>query len=152
LILQETKSKTKAVRLFTHAYFEARLEERCEKSRLVHETFSVLRVHVEGEPDLRALEDALTRDRMPRDVVAAYAVGEYELLLATASKSGAEEIAKKIRAELTPFGISVRAGIASFPEDGRNADGLVEASCAALRGTPAARPSGTNARVLKDRA
>ncbi len=136
LIVQETKDRAKAVRLVTHAYFEARLEERCEKAAIAHEEFAVLRVHAEGEPDLRALEHALTRERTQKDVVAAYAPGEYELLLSRATRAHAEQTAKSLRAELSPFGITVRTGVALFPKDGRTADTLIERSCADLLGSP----------------
>jgi DNA-binding NtrC family response regulator len=127
LLVQETAEPTSfAHRLFTHGWFEAVLEEQCARRA----GFAVLRLRVEGSATRDAIRRALTADLGPKDLVAAYAPGEYELLLLGATeRAHAERIAGDIRARLE----GVVHGAALFPLDGKTPDALLEAASAAMR-------------------
>jgi two-component system, NtrC family, response regulator AtoC len=138
LLVQENADQTAfAHRLFTHGWFEAALEEQCARRG---GSFSVLRLRVSGSASRDTIRRALTADLGPTDLVAAYAPGEYELLLHGATERVlAERIAADIRARLE----GVVHGAAVFPVDGKTPDALLEAASAAMRkkaASPKKRP------------
>ncbi len=129
LLVQDTaEPSTLARRLFTHGWFEAVLEEQCARRGA---SFSVLRVRIEGTASSESIRRALTADLGPKDLVAAYAPGEYELLLLGAGeRAAAERFAADIRARLEGI---VHSGAAVFPGDGKTPDALLEAASSAMR-------------------
>src|SRR5262249_20294979 len=82
LIIQRGQVHTTLARLWSHSYFEARLEEECiRSSHGPRSAFALLRVHVEGEGSAELLQQALTGPLRSGDVIGAYGPGEYEILL-----------------------------------------------------------------------
>jgi DNA-binding NtrC family response regulator len=135
LIQSERRPAAKAMRTWSHGYFEARLEEECLRDRELgvragRARLVVLRLRLEdqeGEPELLAL----VSETCPGALVAAYAPGEYELLLLDTPRERGEEIAENLRRALADA--EPRVGLASYPEDGRSADQLVARASAGVR-------------------
>ena len=104
-------------RIRTHEYFESRLEDECDRGH----SFAIM--HVIGE-DVSAARRALTPLLAPDDLMAAYAPGELEVLL-VGDPSRAQDIERRLEADLAARNIEARVGSASAPRDGREPHVLV---------------------------
>ncbi len=126
LVLQEQSTVARRRRLWSHGYFEVRLEEECARNaRGRRSPFAVLRVRVDAADDETLVQATLTKALRSSDVVASYAPGEYELLLVDTAASRAERIAERITDRFVEAGHRIEIGIASFPRDGLTADALI---------------------------
>jgi two-component system, NtrC family, response regulator AtoC len=121
-------------RLWSHGYFEARVEEEAERAERTGAPFSVVRVRLEGTAAPLVVEEVLAERTRPSDVVAAYGPGEYELLLADYTPQASESFARQLLEELARRAAPVRTGVACYPRDGRSADVLVAQACSAVLG------------------
>jgi two-component system, NtrC family, response regulator AtoC len=113
-------------RIWTHAFFEAHLEEECLRAGEAGTSFAVLAVQA-GAP----CDDTIARAVRTADVVGVFVPGEYEVILVGGGATDADRIAKTLRGEL---GRGVRIGIALYPRDGRDPDALLAAARAAIAG------------------
>src|SRR5207247_756170 len=112
-VLQRSSSMRAHRRLWSHSYFEARLDE--ERARGDGQ-FAVVRVHVEGKAKESSLAEAVSRALGPADCLASYAPGELEALLIGASSEAATERADALVFSLEPLGVAARTGVACFPK------------------------------------
>ena len=143
LIVQHSASGHRPRRLWTHSYFEMRLEEECGRREHAkpddddesNTGFAVVRLHIEGEAPEALIQETLTSVLGVGDVIASYGPGEYELLLMQSSSSRAENVAETIASRLEDDGLEVEAGIACFPADGRTPDALQLVAGQNMRGT-----------------
>ncbi len=126
LVLQEQSAVARRRRLWSHGYFEVRLEEECARNaRGRRSPFAVMRVRVYAADDEALVQETLTTALRSSDVVASYAPGEYELLLVDTAASRAERIAERITDQFLDAGHRIEIGIATFPRDGLTADALI---------------------------
>ncbi|HLJ60999.1 MAG TPA: diguanylate cyclase [bacterium] len=94
--------------------------------------------HLQGDAILRAVADVLKTHTRAGDLAARFGGDEFMLLLPTAPKAAAVQIAERIRHHVQeipgPTGVrlTVSIGLASMPEDGRTASALVEAADRAM--------------------
>ncbi len=141
LIVQHATSAQRRRRLWTHGYFEMRLEDECNRWQNKKTegdsdaTFAILRLHIEGTASEQVIQETLTSVLGAGDVVASYGPGEYELLMMQTSKSRAEMVAENIASRFEEEGLEVEAGVACFPGDGRTPDAMQLAAAQAMRGT-----------------
>ena len=148
LVVQLSTNASRPRRLWTHSYFEMRLEEECQRrqSRPADEEgnkpneFSVIRLHVEGDASESALQETLTAALRAGDVVACYATGEYELILVDTSSTRAQTVVDMLVNALEEHDLAAQAGVATYPRDGRTPDQLVSHACAELRGRASFEP------------
>ena len=118
IVVQQRGTDGPTRRIWSHGYFEARLVEECARAEST--TFSVVRIACEGVADA-AIEDALRAD-LGATVVGRYLPGQYEALA-----GGSVELAR-VRECLAARQITAHAGIAYYPRDARDADGLLAAA------------------------
>jgi diguanylate cyclase (GGDEF)-like protein len=132
------------------AFWEA-LERELERSMRYGVPFSLIMIeidkfkryndtfgHLRGDEVLRLVARVLRQEhRAQVDIVARYGGDEFIILLPHTSKGAAAETAERIRAalEATPLisdlkiaSVTLSLGVASFPDDGKSADALVEAA------------------------
>ncbi len=125
LLLQEPSRIPQMRVLETHEAFESILAHACERAeRGVR--LSVLRVHIQGSATERDIHDVLTQPLAADDAIASYGPGAFEVLLGRADVAAAESLAGRWEAETTKLGLVIRVGIATFPQDGRTADALLD--------------------------
>ena len=116
--------------------------------------------HPAGDEVLRLVARLLTEERRANDVVARYGGEEFAILLAGIDKPTASTLGERLReriaafafphGELQPGGhLTVSVGVAACPSDARTAEGLLQASDAALY---RAKKAGRNCVVLSDAA
>jgi len=118
----------------SHTEFEGRVEWECSRAEATGGTFSVARVQAtpEAGPTEATTGDAIR----PIDVVGRYGPGEFELLLPGIAGETARALAAAFARRLGDARRPPRAGVASYPEDGRHAAALL------ARAGARARPDG----------
>jgi DNA-binding NtrC family response regulator len=121
-------------RIWTHGYFESRLEEECIRAERFKNQFSVLRVRCEPNVEPTVIEEVLANILRLVDVVGSYRPGEYEVILQGTHPEGAELVGRRILSSIAERGLKAQIGLACYPRDGRSADALSERAGAAARG------------------
>lgn len=135
--------------LFNHRHFQDRLKSELERAQRYPERFSILFIdldhfktyndtngHLEGDRLLKELSALFMLSFRKTDMVARYGGDEFVVILPETPKEQARKIAAKLHERVAryPFNkcdsmphqcITVSIGMASFPEDGTNADTLL---------------------------
>jgi two-component system, NtrC family, response regulator AtoC len=142
LIVQRRTTAVRSRRLWSHGYFEGRLEDECARAARFGQTFALIHVALERDLPADVVRDALSSVLHAADVLGLYGPGEYEiLLLGGRRRTEADALAAQIDAALVARGARPHLGVAHYPGDGRGPDAL---SCLARErvrgGTPADRP------------
>jgi DNA-binding NtrC family response regulator len=133
LMVQLRRPAFKPRRVWPHGYFEARLEEECERAAGGGGSLAVIRLRVTGGASA-GVSDVLARVLRAGDLLAIYAPGEYEALLPDTERDRVRALARQIEDELAAAGIKSRVATALFPADGRTAQRLIESATVQLRG------------------
>jgi DNA-binding NtrC family response regulator len=143
LVIQRRSTPVHRQRVWSHDYFDARLEEECERCELTGARLVVIHVRAAGGGGhAPAIEAALARELRSLDIVASYAPGQYEILLCESGRDDADDVAGRLRDALTAAGVAIEIGIASYPDDGRDPDSIIAHAAERARGEDApATPS-----------
>jgi DNA-binding NtrC family response regulator len=140
LMIQKRRPVVRMRRLPTHAYFEGRLEEECERASATGGAFAVVRLHVPPGTPPEAAIDVVGSLLRPGDVLAAYGPDEYEMLVSEPHRARVEDIARQMVTRLAHRGVAARTGIAGYPGDARSADALIAKACERVQGREVAGP------------
>ncbi|HEU5059103.1 MAG TPA: sigma 54-interacting transcriptional regulator [Kofleriaceae bacterium] len=149
VVLHRGPAAARPRRLWTHAYFEGKLDEECARAERSGTRFALLRVHCRDAAHVGAVLDVLFELLEPVDVVGSYAPAEYEVLLADAGEEEAERAAGRLRRRLDELGIPAGIGLAAWPRHGRSPYTLFAAADDAARGV-ARSPGDPLAPVIAD--
>jgi transcriptional regulator with GAF, ATPase, and Fis domain len=141
MTVQAGSSVSRPRRLWTHSYFEARLEEECARAERSGGRFAVVRLHIDGNFSSKIAEEVLAAELRSIDLVAAYGPSEYELMLLDSAPIEADETTHRLVLHLEGRGATVRIGTAYYPKDGRGPEALVARACAFVRGKPTVEAS-----------
>ena len=127
IVVQRDKAAVDARprRLWTHGYFEGRLEEECARAETSGVVFTVLRLKLQGTSSPQFVQETLAALLAPTDVVASYGPGEYEVLIAGANP---QPLMQKLSLALDKREAHVIIGPATFGKDGRDPDALLYAA------------------------
>ena len=132
LVIQRMPVSARPLRIDTHDYFEARVDDECGRFERGEVTFAVIRVHdAAGLPLL--VQQRLASAVLPGDVWANYGPSEHELLLVDSSPPLAAQRAAALLASLQQLSPSATVGLACCPRDGRTSAELLERANASLR-------------------
>jgi diguanylate cyclase (GGDEF)-like protein len=154
--------------LYNHRHLHERLTLEVERSQRSGLPLSLLMLDVDhfkqfndtfghpaGDEVLRQLARVLNDTRRANDVVARYGGEEFALILVDTAKFTAAKVAERVRERVAAHDfsdaaqragkISVSIGVATFPDDGADAEGLVRTADTALY---AAKRAGRNRVVL----
>jgi two-component system, NtrC family, response regulator AtoC len=134
LMVQQNRSRLGAQRLWSHAYFESRLEAECSRTAEVGGTFALARLRLPTPIPWATLAPVFAVEVPAPHILGAYAPHDYEILLLDTGPEGAEAVVSAIRARLAPAAIAPRTAIATFPRHGRTADALIAEVNGLLRG------------------
>ncbi len=139
VVRQPGASEPPPRRVWTHGYFEGRLQDECARAERHRDAFAVLRAHVDVRDEPAAL-DALSSHLGFEDALAVYAPGEIEALVVGPTPAAASDIEARAREWLAQARIVGRVGASTFPRDGRAGDALLAAANdrATAGGAPAA--------------
>ncbi|HET6281772.1 MAG TPA: sigma 54-interacting transcriptional regulator [Polyangia bacterium] len=137
LMVQRRRPAVGVRRLPTHAYFEGRLEEECERADRVAGVFAMLRLHVTAGTPVETVTEVVAGLLRPDDVLAVYGPGEYEVLLFESQPERAAGIAHAIVGALNGRGAAARSGLVFYPAEARSAEALIAEANARLVGREA---------------
>ena len=158
--------------LYNHRHFHERLTLEVERSQRSGLPLSLLMLDVDhfkqfndsfghpaGDEVLRQLARVLADTRRANDVVARYGGEEFAVILVDTAKFTAAKVAERVRERINSHDFSEAApragrlsasiGVATFPDDGSDAEHLVRAADTALY---AAKRAGRNRVVLSSEA
>jgi transcriptional regulator with AAA-type ATPase domain len=147
LMVQQDRSRTGCRRLWSHAYFESRLEAECARGQGGENGFALARLSIEQQVPWTRLAPVFAPSISPAHVLAAYGPRDYELLVLEKSEGEAEELLARITAELEKLGVQARTAVARFPGHGRTVDALMARVGALVR--PGSRLDGEGVPALE---
>ncbi len=140
--VQRHHAEARPRRVWSHAFFEAHLEEACLRAAHAGDGATLAVLAIRGGGDAPSTSRVLR----PADVIGLYAADEYEVILVDVDAVQATELAARIRAEL---GKTASVGVASYPRDGRAPDALLAAARGGLGDAPVRLESGNAMRDLR---
>jgi two-component system response regulator AtoC len=124
MVVQRASAEARTRQLWSHGYFESRLEEECARAEQRKTTFAILQVRFDTVV-AGAVESCLSASLGPEHVVASYAPGQYEVLLTDVSPEDAESDAGALVARLAGEGNRAAVTVACYPRDGRTPEALL---------------------------
>jgi two-component system response regulator AtoC len=120
-------------RLWSHASFEDRLEEECERAAGSGAPFALARLRFAGVAPWTTILPILARNLPLPHVFAGYGPHDYELLLLEMKPGDAEQLVKDLLETCPKLGIEGKDAMAWYPRDGRSVDTLLARANALLR-------------------
>ncbi len=149
VVVQPRRRVARPRRIWSHGYFESRVEEECARSDRSGTAFGVLHVRLpDSDPSAGGeIEDTFASWLRAADVLARYAPGEYEVLFVDLSPdqaaAAADRLVDQLAAQLSCSPEGIQRGLACFPRDHRSAGRLLSHAKDLARGprTRASRPS-----------
>ena len=137
MFVVQSRTTTPQRRIWSHGYFESRVEEECTRSERFKSSFALLRVKCDTTVEAAVVEDCLANVLRLVDTVGTYGPGDYEVLLGDSTPQGVQIVSDRIIAILSAKVGKVRVGVACYPRDGRTADVLAERAGASVLGVDA---------------
>jgi transcriptional regulator with GAF, ATPase, and Fis domain len=142
LALQRASVGVRPRHVWSHGYFEARLEEECSHASRPGTAFAIVRLRLEAErPDAPTRDtstesSALLGELDGADMLASYAPCDYEALFTRTSAEEADARAAELARRLGARGASFALAVAAYPRDGRTPEALIEHTTRVLRRRP----------------
>lgn len=133
LVLQHAAAEARSRQLWSHGYFESRLEEECARAEQRKATFAIVGVRFDARLSASELEARLSASVSADHVVASYAPGQYEVLLTDVDSGAARREAEALRAKLAEIGTAPEVNVACYPGDGRTPEALLAVAWARRR-------------------
>ncbi len=124
LVVQHASAEARTRPLWSHGYFESRVEEECARAAQRRTTFAVLRVRF-ASPIPDDVESHMSASLSAEHVVASYAPGQYEVLLTDMNAEDARQEAEALVASLACSGATPEVSVACYPRDGRTPEALL---------------------------
>jgi transcriptional regulator with GAF, ATPase, and Fis domain len=128
LVLQYAAGAARPRRLWSHGYFEARLQDECTRAAQGGRPFAIARVRVGAGADVARAEKVLAELIRPIDMLASYADREYELLLMERAHNESKALGPELTQRLAGDQIAAEVVVACYPGDGRTAEALIAAT------------------------
>jgi DNA-binding NtrC family response regulator len=134
LMVQRRKPAAETRRLRTHAVFEERLHEACERASATAASLALVRVQIDDEDPPGRAAELVASALNATDLLAQYAPGDYEILLPDTGSDRPRALADRLERRLRAEGLPGKSAVALFPADGRTADALIGRANEILRG------------------
>ena len=151
LIVQRRAPTVRPTRVWTHDYFEVRLEEECARQTRDGGTFAVARLHCDPPPPPHTLQEVLITGSRTSDVVGEYSPKELEFLLVDATPEEVGPAVQRVVDALKARKTEVQFGVACFPRDGRNAHELIHRASPFPRDREPTADAAVSAAIVADR-
>ena len=143
VIVQRGIERRRSHRVWTHGYFEARLEDECARADSTGAGLAVVRIACPPEAPRGLIEERIAGELREGDVLGVYTPGEYEALLLETGPDEAERRAQSMGQALRRVPVKARVGVVCRPRDGHVAHQLLATACAAVSD---ARPASASPR------
>ena len=125
MILQSGAPEVAARRVWAHGYLETRLIEECARAQKDHSTLALARVHLTAAVPAILVEEIITHLLRAGELLAAYAPGEYEILMLGTNPIAARVLLDGVVAALAGRQIGSTTGLAIYPVDGTSPQALI---------------------------
>jgi two-component system response regulator AtoC len=137
LVIQKSRTLAAGQRLFQHGYFEARLDEECDRAKTARAMFTLVRISIDGKEKERA-GDWLVRELPPNSIAGLFGRDEYEVILPLVGQEASVALDNLSR-EGKRRSIVLRYGTAVFPTEGLTRESLMHQASMALHGPPSSQ-------------
>jgi two-component system, NtrC family, response regulator AtoC len=128
-------------RIWSHAYFENRVEEECARAAKTRVAFALARIRFTGTAPWTRVTPVLARELTAPHVFASYGPKDYELLFTDTQAGEPEAAVQKLVAAFRAAGLEAQSAVAWYPKDGRTGDALLATANAALKAAAGRRIS-----------
>jgi two-component system response regulator AtoC len=125
-------------RMWSHAYFETRVDDECARSAKTRASFALARIRFSGGAPWTKVMPVLARDLTAPHVFATYGPKDYEILFVDTQPGEAEALVRKLVEAFRAVGLEAICAVAGYPKDGRTGDALLASANASLK-SPAGR-------------
>jgi DNA-binding NtrC family response regulator len=144
IMLQAARRDPQSRQVLSHASFESRLERACDRAKDgMGTSFAVMRLRFPSSEASRGLDEVLSRLLVDVPVIGSFARNEYEVLATyCADWDSAEELARRLAADLATKGAQVEVGVACYPGDGRTPEALLARAAERARSSAPSRSDG----------
>jgi len=142
LMVMQDRPTTGLRRIWSHAYFEARVEDECVRAAKTRPPFALARIRFTGAAPWTRVTPVLARELGAPHVVASYGPQDYEILFLDLQPDEAESLVQKLVAAFSAAGLGAQSAVAWYPKDGRTADALLAAANSSLKRAAGKPPSG----------
>jgi DNA-binding NtrC family response regulator len=150
LMVQRRRPPVSLRRLRSHAAFEERLEEACDRAGgRPGPGPAVIRVRFEDEEPAGRGADVIQGALRTGDLLAQYAARDYEILLLDTDLARVQAIAADVVRRAQGAKLAARSAIAIYPTHGRSAEALIGQASALLQAPQDAETEADSAPVLK---
>jgi DNA-binding NtrC family response regulator len=120
-------------RVWSHAYFESRVEEECARAARSRAKFALARIRFARSAPWTRVTPVLARDLTAHHVFASYGPKDYEILFVDATEGEPEAALAKLVKALADAGLEAQSALAWYPKDGRTGEALLGAANAGLK-------------------
>jgi two-component system, NtrC family, response regulator AtoC len=120
-------------RIWSHAYFEARVDEECDRAAKTRAAFALARVRFTGSAPWTRVTPVLVRELTAPHVFASYGPKDYEILFTDAQDGEPEGTLRKLVEGFEGAGLEAQSAVAWYPKDGRTSDALLATANASLK-------------------
>jgi two-component system, NtrC family, response regulator AtoC len=151
VVLQRRAPSARPLRLWSHDYFEVRVDDECTRSERFGWSFALAHVRVEGERSAAITRAGFAAALRSIDAVGSWGPGEYQILLVEADAAEVDQILTRLRAAMSAQGVAVQAAVVTYPRDGRDAATLAARARAAALGQTETSHDGAPPLVIDDR-
>jgi two-component system response regulator AtoC len=128
-------------RIWSHAYFETRVEEECARAAKTRAAFALARIRFSGAAPWSRITPILARDLTAPHVLASYAPKDYEILFVETQEAEVDAMVEKLVGGFRASGLETQSAVAWYPKDGRTGDALLATANAALQAAAGRRVS-----------
>jgi len=137
LMVQRRAVPVRPRRLWTHDYFEARLEEECARVQRGGSGFALLRICPDRRARASFVEETLADLFRDSDVLGKYGPHEYEAMLPNTAPANADDALRRLEGVLLERGLKCQVTLACCPRDGYSPYQLAAKVKVTANGTPA---------------
>jgi len=139
LMVQRERPRLPTRRLRSHAAFEERLDDACDRAAQGFGAGpAVIRTRIENEEPAGRGADVIQGALRSGDLLAQYADGDYEILLLDTDGERVQAIAAGLERRLKTAGLDARTAVVAYPTHGRSAEALIGHASTMLLSTEAA--------------
>jgi two-component system, NtrC family, response regulator AtoC len=125
LMVQQNRPAMGLRRLWSHGYFESRLEDECARASSTGASFALARVRLTSATPWTTVVPVLVRTIPLPHLFAAYGPRDYEILFVENPPEGVMKLMEALASGLRKAEIDARHGVVWYPHDGRSSDALL---------------------------
>jgi two-component system response regulator AtoC len=132
IMVTQSRAYTAPRRLWSHAFFEERLEEECARAGINKTAFALGRVRFAGAAPWTKVVPILARELLAPHIFGKYGPRDYEILFLDVDDAAVAALVRRLADSCRSAKLDARVGVAWYPRNGRNGDALLAAANALL--------------------